>query len=506
MFALVDNQTLRAYTIAGGNLLVAGTLTLPAVGTSLFVGGGVATIGAEGSFLGGFMTANVANPASLALLSGIDNTGIAGRAVVLNGSGLGVAVGAPGGVFNFRGLDVLDMRDPTNTAAFLSRFTLPSAPEDVRIAGGMAFVAGGTSGLVVVNYAGFDSAGIAPTVSITAEAVDADPATPGIQVVEGRPVRIVPTVGDDVQIRSLELLVNGSVVSTDASFPFDLTAIAPLLSAGGASMNVQVRATDTGGNATLSNVLAIGVVADTFPPQLASINIAEGERRFFVRSIDLAFDEPLDVAKLSTSGITLVGAGADGSFGTSDDVSMAVRIDSRSQGQAVSLVLQGILPSGNYRLAINPSIIADRAGNVLAAAITRDFSIRPASDIHAVTGVPEIPTAPSANPDQQIGISVPFNPANARADFRVIDASGNVTRLTVGVTRFDTTQGIAFFTVPMDAVTGDTVVYSQVGAVRTDFADGTFPLQILPTIVDVQVESVTADGTSATLLIAGTGL
>ncbi|MGS0759520.1 hypothetical protein ACVBEH_34715, partial [Roseateles sp. GG27B] len=65
---------------------------------------------------------------------------------------------------------------------------------------------------------------------------------------------------------------------------------------------------------------------------------------------------------------------------------------------------------------------------------------------------------------------------------------------TVNVFRVDAARGYAYFNVPMNAFTADVVVFSQVGTVRTDFADGTFPLQILPTIVGVQVESVAADG------------
>ena len=507
LYTIGDGSVLRAYSVTGGVLAAGGILALPSAGRSLFVGNGVAYIGAESTFLGGFMTVNVANVASLSLLSAVDNAGIAGRAVALNGSGLGVVVGTPGGVFNNKVLDVVRTGDPANTGDFVARYPLPAAPEAVQIAGGMAYVAAGSAGLVVVNYAGFDGLGIAPTVSITADAVDVDPAKPGIQVIEGRSVRVRPTVTDDVQIRSLELLVNGNVVGSDNNFPYELFAQAPVLpgSVSSGTMTVQVRATDTGGNVTLSDILSLDVVPDTFPPQLGSINIDEGARRFFVRSIDLTFNEPLNSALLSTSGISLLRDGGDGIFGNAGDVAVPVTLDTRSGGQALSIVLGGILPAGNYRLVVDPSILADRAGNNFAGAIVRNFSIRPASDVHAISGVPDIPTAPSANPGQQIGIAVPFDPSTARAEFKVIDASGDVSTRVVNVFRVDAAHGIAFFNVPIDASSGDAVVYSQVGNVRTDFPDGTFPVQILPTITDVQVESVAADGSTAQLLIAGTG-
>ena len=93
-----------------------------------------------------------------------------------------------------------------------------------------------------------------------------DAATAGIQVIEGRSVRVLPTVSDDVQIRSLELLVNGTVVASDSSYPFELFASAPPFASGGASMTLQVRATDTGGNVTLSNLLNVGVVRGHLRP------------------------------------------------------------------------------------------------------------------------------------------------------------------------------------------------------------------------------------------------
>ncbi len=499
VFTIDANNTLRSFSLAGGIVAPADTLALPGTARSLFVGDGVAYVGAESSFLAGYLTVDVSDIGDVSLISGADDPGIAGRAIVLNGSGLGIAVGAPGRGGNV--LDVVDTRDPADTGAFVARFNLPSAPNDVVLSSGIAYVAGGTSGLQVVNFAGFDSLGVAPTVTIAVQGVDVDPVTPGIQVIEGRSVRVVPTVGDDVQVRSVELLVNGTVVTTDSAFPFELFASAPLLSAGGNTMLLQVRATDTGGNVTLSNIASIGVVADTFAPNVTSVSIADGDRRFFVRSIDLRFDEPLNAAAVSTAGLSLVRLGVGGA----PDTAVALSFDIRTLGQVLQLLPAGILPPGDYRLRVDPSVIRDAAGNALAAPIERSFSIRPASDVRATSGVPDIPTAPSANPGQQIGIAVPFDPSTARAQFSVIDANGNITTRVINVLRFDAGSSTAFFTVPIDATTADAVVYSQVGAVRTDFADGTFPLQILPIVTTVDVESVSADGSTAQVLISGLG-
>ena len=50
-----------------------------------------------------------------------------------------------------------------------------------------------------VQLSPFPTAGIPPTVSINVNTVDVDPATPGVQVIEGSTIDIAPTVGDDVQ-------------------------------------------------------------------------------------------------------------------------------------------------------------------------------------------------------------------------------------------------------------------------------------------------------------------
>ena len=198
-------------------------------------------------------------------------TGEGGTAIALTGSGLGLVVGSSSFVFGgFRSLDLVDTRDPTNTGAFVTRFNLPQVPNDLALANGMAFVADGTAGLQIVNYTGYDAKGVAPTVSIVADAVDVDPTTGGLQVLEGHTLRIVPTVTDDVQVRNVELLVNGQVVSNDLAFPFELFAAIPAIAAGGSTVTLQVRATDTGGNVALSNAITLQVVPDTIAPTVVS--------------------------------------------------------------------------------------------------------------------------------------------------------------------------------------------------------------------------------------------
>src|SRR6185312_3672261 len=186
----------------------------------------------------------------------------------------------------------------------------------VALADGFAFVADGSGGLKVVNFAGIDVKGVPPTISITSNAVDIDSGTPGTQVPEGMILAIHPTASDDVQLRNIELLVNGAVVANDVAYPFDFSALVPAIAQAGSTMTLQVRAVDTGGNSTLSNIITLNVVPDTVPPTLVSTSIAENASVFFVKSLQVNFDKRIDPSKINASGVTLVNAGADGVIGT----------------------------------------------------------------------------------------------------------------------------------------------------------------------------------------------
>ena len=293
IYTLDSAHRLVVLTISGDLVEQRGSIVLADGGERFTAGNGVAYVSsrvAGGAGLGGYLTVDVSNPDAPALLSGIDDNSLAGSALALNGSGLGVVVGGIGFVFGgFKGLDVVSVADPANTGAFNIRYALPDFGRDVTIANGVAFIADGNVGLQIVNYRQFDTLGIAPTASISVAALDEDPGTPGVQVLAGRSVHVIPTVGDDAQVRNVELLVNGTVVANDPTFPFDLFASAPPVGTEGGTMTIQLRVTDTGGNATLSEMVTLNVVPDTFPPDVVSINVAEGAKQFGI--IDKILDK-----------------------------------------------------------------------------------------------------------------------------------------------------------------------------------------------------------------------
>ena len=366
LYTMDANRNLRAIDLGGVEMLAKGSLQLPDGGGKLFVGNGIA-YAADNDERGGFATADVSNPANIVLISGSDVPQFFGEAkagFAANGSGLGLLVGP---VFGTNSLRLFDVSDPSNTNDFRGFYDLPGTARDVAIASGVAYVAGG-EGLQVVNYRSFDSNRRPPTVSIASPIPDLDPMTPGRQIIQGVTVPVIATVGDDVQVRNVELIVNGQVMANDVSFPFDLTAIAERASAESPTMTVQVRAIDTGGNATLSNELTYEVGPDLFGPQLEDTNPSDGEvRNRGLRRIEIAFSEPLDTASVTSQTFRL--------RNISGVEFLPIGVELRSVDTLVELTYND-LPDGEYELVISGQGVTDRAGNSLSNQdIIRSFTL-----------------------------------------------------------------------------------------------------------------------------------
>lgn len=308
----------------------------------------------------GLRTIDISNPATPRLIRGADSFFTA-RRIALNGSGLGV-LAPDGNAF----LEVYDTRNTSNTNNRLLQVPLSGAARDVAISRGIAYAAAGGR-LEVVNYLPFDNRGAAPTATISTAVADTDPNTPGVQVVEGGSVPIRADINDDVQVRNVELLVNGQVVANDVSFPFDFSAVALSDDPTSPVLTVQVRATDTGGNVALSNLLTIDLVPDTFAPAVASVTPAEGGQvAQGHRAVRVRFSEPIDSAGVTADNFGLVGAGPDGLFDTGDDVLVAATVQLRDGDQLVQMTTDP-LAVGLYQLRVNEAAVTDRAGNALGA-------------------------------------------------------------------------------------------------------------------------------------------
>ena len=495
LYATDRSNDLTVIDIAGFEMAQRGSVALLTGGGKLFVGNGIAYVAAaSNSFRGGYVTTDVSDPDNPVVISGSDVTGTnaaPGAAIALNGSGLGLLVGNSGGVFT---LDVMDVSDPEETNRFLTRVPLPANPAALALGAGIAFVADGSSGLQVVNYRSFDNQGQAPSVTITSAVADADPGSEGTQVVEGQTVPIQMTVTDDVQVRNVELLLNGEVVQSDVQFPFEFRVVAPAITSEVSTATVQVRATDTGGNTMLSNEITLGLVPDTAPPVVVGTTPELGRKVFFTPSIDIRFDEPLDESQIDIGAVSLTRLADDL---VPDPVSIAIdTVDLRTLGRRLVVIPAGILDTGSYRLVLDAASISDRAGNALQDNFEFDFTVRPASDVQALSGTPAIDRAPSANTGQEIAFRLPGATGSEILTIQTISQNGTPGSRVLSPTQFDAEQEVLTYLLPADATTGDVLLEGD--------ADGAFLLQVVPTLSDV-VGSQGNDYHNRNLTLTGSG-
>jgi hypothetical protein len=379
LFAADAAGGLAAIDLSGSAMAPTGVVSLPANSGRVFVGGGVAYVGGgSGEFNGGFVTVDVSNPAAMALISGADNTSIAGKSVVANGAGLALAVGKyQRGFPSFEQrsvLDVVDATDPANTGTSLARFVLPSPPHSLALGSGLAFVADGSAGLVVANYLPFDTLGQAPVVTATTTGADVDPASVGIQAREGSTLKLDLGMVDDRQIRNVEVLVDGRVVNNDVAYPWPSRLTLPKIAGIDDTVTIQVRAADTGGNVGLSAPITIQLVRDTVAPAIVSTNLPDGAvRGTAFRTVSIEFSEGIDPATVIPSTVVLT----DGSGTAVVPLDMVLRRD----GRELQLTYP-TLAEGAYQLRLDAAAITDRAGNALAAAdIVTSFTISDTSTV-----------------------------------------------------------------------------------------------------------------------------
>ena len=158
------------------------------------------------------------------------------------------------------------------------------------------------------------------------------------------------------------------MVGNDVSFPFDLSAIALGTDPNPLTVTAQARATDTGGNQTLSDPLTFNLVPDTIAPALVSTSPADGALRGpGLSRIELIFSEPLAAATVMPNTLRLQGPG--------DQTIVPVDLRLRADGRIVELTYDP-LPEGDYQLVITASQVTDRAGNALGAAnLVRSFTL-----------------------------------------------------------------------------------------------------------------------------------
>jgi hypothetical protein len=168
-------------------------------------------------------------------------------------------------VFFVNGVPIVNVGDPANPSV-RARLDFPARDDNgTGIAVDNQFVyltadqsiqengVTGNSRLYIGQYVSLeDRAGIPPVVSITATAA-------GATVIEGTVVPFTVQATDDVQVASVDFLVNGNVVFTDSTAPYVFNLAIP---AGVTSLTLGATALDLGNNLGTATEVQIKVIPD----------------------------------------------------------------------------------------------------------------------------------------------------------------------------------------------------------------------------------------------------
>jgi len=184
---------------------------------------------------------DISDPSAPTLVTGNSTGQFGWKHLVPNGSGLGLAAVSPNSTPDGpHHISLLNLSDSSNNNDLITEFPTPGLARAITIYNGIGYVADSGSGLQVINYLAFDTAGQAPTISLATSANSEG------QVEEGKRVRITAEVSDDVQVRNVEFFVDGQSLGTDGNFPFEFSFLAPLIGEI-TTVTVSARASDTGG-------------------------------------------------------------------------------------------------------------------------------------------------------------------------------------------------------------------------------------------------------------------
>ena len=225
----------------------------------------------------------------------------------------------------------------------------------------------------MVNYQPFDTAGIAPSIAITQLPADVDPNTPGLQLYEGQFIALGISTSDDVQVRDVQLLVNGRVVDEQVSYPWNIETVLPSIAANGSNqLTLQVEAADTGGNTTFSASVQVTLIPDTAPPRILSQDVRENDIELAsFHQITYKFSKPLDASTLTADNFRLLGPGGA--------LISPLSLDQAVGSNVVVITYDALLP-GQYQAEVDGAV-TDTAGLPLGASVNTDFSIEEFSDI-----------------------------------------------------------------------------------------------------------------------------
>lgn len=326
---------------------------------------------AGGGFLyathnGGYNVFSLAEASRPSLVASHVSTSNGWRQLALTGSG--DAVAAVGTVFfGDADLSVYDVRDPRADGRLITTLPTPGVARSVALFNGLAYCADDVRGLEVYNFLPPDRAQRPPTIRLETNFA-------GNRAEEGKLFAVGASVDDDVQVRSVEFYLDGRVVATIGSFPFEYRFIAPNIGEGRDSFTLRARATDTGGNASWTEETRIQLVPDATPPVVARLSPPNGALVRETSAISVTFSEVMSLPSLGTN-LTLRAAGPDGAFFTADDLAYTnLTIQFQTDVLSASLQFDPPLGPGRYRLDVAAGV-TDLAGNPIGTAQNSVFNI-----------------------------------------------------------------------------------------------------------------------------------
>jgi hypothetical protein len=124
--------------------------------------------------------------------------------------------------------------------------------------------------------------------------------------------------------------------------------------------------------------LAEITLRDTIPPEILGSSLPASASSGFFSDITLSLSEDFDVATVNNpANYSLVGAGANGTFGDGDDFTVAIGTPGYSNGTSADIPLAGHpLPPGLYRFTATTAL-TDSFGNALTAPFEETFEVGP---------------------------------------------------------------------------------------------------------------------------------
>ncbi len=304
------------------------------------------------------------DPSRPTLVAATDTQQRGWRQLVLDGSGFGLGVVSPNRLADVdTDLHLYDLRSPHQPGTFLRRFgddlLADAEPWSIVSYDGIAYMADRRGKLLAFRYRDLDLADVPPAIDLVTE--------PESMVEEGALVLARAAVADDVQVRAVDFFVDGELLRTDNSYPFETSVFAPSTSAA-TELTLSARAYDTAGNDTETAPIVLQVGPDATPPEVLD-SAPRDNGTWAVGQVLVAavtFSEPVTETTLTRDAALLTAAGADGVLDTTDDemVTLSDQVRYDPILQTATWASLEPLSEGPYRFTLSDAI-ADSAGNAL---------------------------------------------------------------------------------------------------------------------------------------------